>query len=110
MGETNRAIWIGLIELTPQLGNMIFEGAPGAFSNVLCFASGEAEYRRMVEDTFRGLGFDVEAIADVERLEERLAATEGGVVVDDEILDLARQVSESQPILYDAFYVYESKE
>lgn len=99
--ETNREVWIGIADLRPKPGNSIFNGAPGAFSNALCLARNEVEYRCRVADTFGELGFEVKDLTDIEPLEKRL--------VDAEILELASQLSASSPVLYDAFYVYESE-
>ena len=105
MGETDREVWIGLAQVSPKPGNAIFDGAPGAFSNVLCLVRDETEFRSMVEETFGGLGFKVREITDIEPLEQRRRYG----VADDEILHLANGLSDSSPLLYDTFYVYESE-
>lgn len=105
MSETDREVWIGLAQVSPKPGNAIFDGAPGAFSNVLCLARDETEFRSMVEEIFGGLGFKVREMMDIEPLEQRWRYG----VADDEILALAGQLSESMPLVYDTFYVYESE-
>ncbi len=105
MREANREVWIGLVDVRPKLGNSIFDGAPGAYSNVLCLTRDEAEYRRMVEGTFGEFGFEVKAFENIGPLEHR----RGDLSPDDEILDLADRVSEVSPLVYDTFYVYESE-
>ena len=105
MSRPNRTTWIGPVEVRPKLGNAVFNGAPGAFSNVLCLARDEAEYRRMVAETLGSLGFEVKAFEDIEPFEQRRRHSPP----DEEILDLAAQLSESSPLLYDAFYIYESE-
>ncbi len=105
MSEMNREVWIGIADLQPKLGNSIFNGAPGAFSNALCLTGNEAEYRRRVARMFGEPGFEVQDLTDIEPLQKRLAAWE----VDEEILELDSQLSVSSPVLYDAFYLYESK-
>ncbi len=109
MGETIRRVWIGLVEVRPKPGNAIFEGAPGAFSNVLCLGRDEAEYRRRVVQVFDGLGLEVAGIMDIERLDGQLRDRRPDYdLPEDEIRDLAGQLSETSPVTYDTFYVYES--
>ncbi len=105
MSETGREVWIGLVEVRPVPGNTIFDGAPGAYSNALCLAGSEDEYRFMVEVELAKLGLEVLGFEDIEPLRERRRHADP----DDEILDLVSQLSESMPLLYDTFYVYESE-
>jgi hypothetical protein len=105
MREARSEVWIGLADVRPRLGNSTFDGAPGAFSNVVCFAHDEHEYRRSVAATFQELGFDVKGFEDVEPLANRREH----LSPDDEILELAAQLSEVTPLLYDTFYIYESE-
>ncbi len=105
LSKTDRAPWIGVVDLKPKLGNSIFDGAPGAFSNVLCLARDEDEYQGMVEETFGELGFEVKAFEEIKPFEQRRRQ----LSPDDELLDLATQLSESSPLVYDTFYIYESE-
>ncbi len=102
-GDTTR--WISLVEVRPEPGNDIFDGAPGAFSHVLCLATNAVEYRRKVGEFFRGLSLEVMGYDGIEPLEQRQRYGS----VSDEILDLAAHLSESSPVLYNTFYVYESE-
>ncbi len=105
MREASCEVWIGLVDVRPKPGNSIFDGAPGAYSNVLCLARDEAEYRGMVEGTFGELGFEVNGFEGIEPFEHRREH----LSPDDGILGLADQLSEVSPLVYDAFYVYESE-
>jgi len=40
----NREVWIGLVEVVPEEGNDIFDGAPGGYANVLAIAASVEDY------------------------------------------------------------------
>lgn len=42
--EGEREVWTGLVEVIADDGNDIFDGAPGAFANVLALASSVEDY------------------------------------------------------------------
>ena len=109
MSETNREVWIGLVEVRPVPGNAIFGSAPGAYSNALCLARSEDEYRFMVEVEFGKLGLEVMGFEDIEPLERRRGDRRLGDDVPREVLELAGRLSDAAPVLYDTFYVYESE-
>jgi hypothetical protein len=109
MTESNRQVWIGLADVKAIPGNSIFDGAPGAYTNALSLAGDEVEYRRNVEDEFQKLGLEVQGFEDVEPLEERRGDGRDGSDVPKEILELASQLSEAKPVVYDTFYVYEQE-
>jgi hypothetical protein len=98
----SREIWIGLVEVSPLEGNDIFDGAPGAFTNVLAEADGLDGFRASVLMALEREGLTVIEIEDAEPLRERLAEFE----VDEEILRLAPEAASN--VVWHTFHVYES--
>jgi hypothetical protein len=107
MNKADRQAWIGLVDLRPEPGNDPFDGAPGAYANVLALARSNAHYRQLVTETFTEIGLMVWELENVEPLVERRRKAETDGDVADDLLALARQLSPSSPVLYDTFYVYE---
>lgn len=99
---SNRRAWMGIVDLRSGPGYDIFEGAPGAYANVLCLAHDEAQYHRMVREAFRDMNLQVQGIVDVKRVERP--------ILDEELQTLVGELSEASPVVYDTFYIYESEE
>jgi len=82
-------------------GKDIFEGALGAYKNLLRLAQDEAEYCRMVMETFRNMNLEVQGNEDVKRVELPILGEDLRTLVD--------ELSETSPVVYDTFYIYESE-
>ena len=60
MAGPTREVWIGLVEVVPEEGNDIFDGAPGAYANVLALAESVEDYMAVTRSgplapgTYRG--------------------------------------------------------
>src|SRR3954447_22693661 len=89
-----REVWIGLVEVRPEEGNDIFDGAPGAFSNVLALASSVDDYMAITAAALLRSGLIAVGLDDLELLRER----ESGVQLSDEILDLRGHAREGDVV------------
>lgn len=98
--------WIGLVHLDGPPGHEAFEGAPGAYVNVLVLAGSKGEFEALVRATFADDGLLVDNIDDPEPLSDRLETAD----VVDELLELARGLSNDEPIALDEFHTYLEKE
>lgn len=96
------------MEVIPKPGNTIFDGAPGAFTNALCLCIDKDHYCRLVEEMFPTMDLEVKEITDVETLEDRRGRDRPRHDVDKEVIKLAESLSDTQPAVYDTFYVYEA--
>jgi len=94
-------VWIGLVDVHPVPGNRIFGDDPGAYSNVISLAGSEAEYRARVTCAMEELGLEVITIENVEPFDRAVA--------DPDLIALANTVSDTKPLVYDTFYVYEKE-
>jgi len=104
MGQTKQDTWVGAVEVKPKQGNTMFGKAPGAFTNVVCRAKSVAEFEDIVKLMLGRMELDVLEIEDVARLSQILEDGE----VDEELVELANQLSDKVTFLYDTFYVYDS--
>ena len=96
--------WIGLAHVTPAPDSNFFDGDPGAYCQVVGLASTALLFRVKVESMFAEAGLVVMEIEALEPLEQRV--TTG--TISGELLTLADQLSESNPVLNDIFHVYSS--
>jgi hypothetical protein len=96
----SREVWIALVEVAPHEGNDIFDGGPGAFTNVLAAADGLSDYRSRVETALDREGLTVLDIEDAGPLHERLSRFE----VVEELLELVPQAESG--VVWDVFHVY----
>ncbi len=97
--------WIGLLEVRPKSNNDILGGAPGAYTNVVCLANDVPDYSRKVKHALGALGLEVIWEDRVEPLDHRLVNHD----ISDELRECVNNLSEECPVLFDAFYVFESE-
>jgi hypothetical protein len=96
----SREVWIALVEVAPHEGNDIFDGGPGAFTNILAAADGLSDYRSRIETALDREGLSVLDIEDAEPLRDRLSRFE----VDEELLELVPQAANT--VVWGEFDVY----
>lgn len=101
-----REVWVGRIEVAPQEGNDIFEGAPGAFANALVTANSFDDYREQVTVAFATqAALKVVEIKDAEPLRVRMSR----VRISDELVELGGRALHGD-VVWDTLYVFESDE
>ena len=86
--------WIGLANVTPKPGNDLLGTGPGAFVVSIAWANSARDYFRKVVDVLNEEGFDVVQIEDIDTFEDRIK----NQTVASEILELAEQVTEDDPV------------
>jgi hypothetical protein len=103
MNTANKGeIWIGLVSVIPRAGNDALLGASGAFTNALALAGGQPDFRSLVCAHLQVLGFDAEEFEDEEPLKIRLEK----YVVSPELIKLADEISESEPVRFGSFHAF----
>ncbi len=96
-------VWIGLVEVAPLSGSVKLNNkAAGAYANFLAWANGQEEFCRLVAECLATLDFRFVNAEDVEPLLVRLDRS----TVDDELLDLANEVRETQQVRFGSFYTF----
>jgi hypothetical protein len=100
-----REVWIGLVEVVPEEGNDIFDGAPGAYANVLALAASVEDYMAVTAPALLREGVVAVGVDDPEPLRERRSRVQLG----DEILRLGEQ-SRTGQVVWDTFHVFETDE
>lgn len=98
-----REVWIGLVEVMPDEGNDIFEGAPGAYANVLALARSVEDYMTITAAALEQQCLIPVGVDDPEPLRAR----QSRVDLADEILQLGEQ-AQSGEVVWDTFYVFET--
>ena len=100
-----REVWIGLVEVTADEGNDIFDGAPGAYTNVLALASSVEDYMAVTAPALLRAGVVAVGVDDPEPLRVRQLRVE----LSEEFLALADQAGRGE-VVWDTFHVFESQE
>ena len=107
MGDTGKDyedIWICMVEIAPGAAiskiTKEFEGYVGAVVNTLCKAQSSQDAHGLIAETLDELGLKLVAIHDLETFQERLKSG----FADAEIMNLADQVGEGNPILFEQFH------
>jgi len=98
----NTDVWIGLVEVTPQLGNDALGSAKGAFVNVVALASTDRDYMQLVETTMAEYGFSIVKATDVARLDDWKKSNR----LHPELARLAKGLTKESPIQFDEFQSY----
>lgn len=94
--------WIGLAEVTCLPGH----GDPGAFVNVLALADSEASFQARAREALLQAGFETISIVDVGTVADRAA----GGDLDDSLVQLAAALSQREPLQFDSFHSYATRE
>src|SRR6185312_5446362 len=97
-------VWIGLVEVRPLEGNDSFEGAPGAYTNVLTLASDSEEYETKIAGALVRAGFALEEVGEPEPLRERMSRVD----ISDEIVELGGRAMAGE-VVWSTFHVFESE-
>ena len=105
MAGPNREVWIGLVEVVPEEGNDIFDGAPGAYANVLALAESVEDYMAVTAPVLLRQGLIAVGVDDPEPLRERRSR----VQVSDEILDLDERALTGD-VVWTTFHVFEAED
>jgi len=100
-----REVWIGLVEVAPEEGNNMFEGALGAYVNVLALASSVEDYMAVTAPALLHRGLIAVGVDDPEPLRERQAKFQ----LRDEIVQLGEQAQTGE-VVWDRFHSFESEE
>lgn len=108
MTEIPKDAWAGLADVRPVSGNDIFDGAPGAFSNVVARAPSALAFQRLVEEFFASRSLTLVSLDRIRRVAEVAEVDQ----VSRELVDLANSLadSNSETVAYDNFFVYENDE
>ena len=100
-----REVWIGLVEVTADEGNDVFDGAPGAYTNVLALASSVEDYMAVTAPALLRAGVVAVGVDDPEPLRVRQLRVE----LNDEFLALGEQAARGE-VVWSTFHVFESDE
>jgi hypothetical protein len=103
--RANREVWIGLVEVVPEEGNDVLEGAPGAYANVLATAASVEDYMAVTAPALLRHGLLAIGVDDPEPLRDRRSR----VQLSDEILDLGERARKGD-VVWDTFYVFEAED
>jgi hypothetical protein len=98
-----REVWIGLVEVVPEEGNNIFEGAPGAYANVLALVSSVGGYMAVTGPALARRGLEAVEVANPEPLRER----QSRAALSEEMIRLAEHARAGE-VVWDTFYVFET--
>jgi hypothetical protein len=104
-GEMGREVWIGLVEVVPEEGNDIFDGAPGGYSNVLALANSVEDYMTVTAPALLSIGLIAVGVDDPEPLRQRQSWAD----LADEIVRLGEEARGGE-VVWDTFYVFETDE
>jgi hypothetical protein len=108
MNTKSAKIYIGLVEVLAQDGNLLFATGTIAFVNILALANNTKEFIIKVKEAIDYYGLTYKNIEDVETLVERLKKFEVG----EEILTMAKQLKKNPKIdlRLGTFHIWESDE
>ncbi len=98
-----REVWIGLVEVVPDEGNDIFDGALGAYANVLALADSVEDYMGVTAAALERQRLIAVGLDDPEPLRERQSREH----LSDEIIELGERAQKGD-VVWDTFYVFES--
>jgi hypothetical protein len=101
--EVKPEVWIGRVEVVPEPGHDPFDGAPGAFANVLALARSVEDYMEVTAAALLREGLQALEVADPEPLRERRARAQ----LNDEIVQLGEQARAGE-VVWDKFYAFDS--
>jgi hypothetical protein len=101
----NREVWAGLVEVAPEEGNNIFEGALGAYANVLALASSVEEYMAVTAPALLREGLICVGVENPEPLRERRSREQ----LSEEFLGLSERASKGE-VVWDTFYAFEAED
>ena len=101
-----KELWIGLVEVIPDLGNEMLEGARGAFTNAVTLASSASEYNRLVKAEMKAHGFQVRKIVDGEPLSVRC----DGCELDPNWREIADKAAKTGQVVCGEFFSYLAEE
>jgi len=100
--EIKKEIWIGLAHVKPKQGNDALQGAKGAFAPILSMATDVNSFISTATSFLNAHGFEVIEMEDVQIFEERCRDAD----VDEELMTLAQNLSETDPVQIDIFQSY----
>lgn len=104
-GEMEREVWIGLVEVVPEEGNDIFDGAPGGYANVLALACSVEDYMAVTAPALLNVGVIAVGVDDPEPLRERLSRVDVSEEIEQIVVD-----ARAGEVVWDTFYVFETDE
>jgi hypothetical protein len=102
--EAKPEVWIGLVEVVPDEGQDPFDGALGAYANVLALARSVKDYMEATAAALLREGLLAVRVDDLEPLRER----RGRFQLNDEILDLGEQAKRGD-VVWDTFYAFDNE-
>lgn len=100
---STRQVWFGRVDVIPDEGNDVLDGARGAVVNVVALASSEADYLALVRSTMSEYGFTVVHHEEVMPLADRPKSKQ----LVPELAALARGLTPEYPIQFDEFQSYD---
>ena len=101
-----RCTWIGLFRLSGPPENVHLQGCLGAYVTVLAVAGDETEFERRVADAADAIGLAVEEAVWREPLAQRLERYH----IEDYLVTMAREASETGEVRFGVFDVWEAEE
>lgn len=99
----SKRTWIGLAHVKPRQGNDLLDGAAGAFVPVVALADNETVFASSAATLLNAYKFDVITIEDIEMLDRRRQHN----VVENAVVELAKNLTLEDPIALSEFEVYE---
>jgi hypothetical protein len=101
--EAGREVWIGRVEVVPEEGHDPFEGALGAFANVLALARSVEDYMDVTAAALLRENLVAVGVDNPEPLRERRLSFH----LNDEIVELGEQARAGE-VVWDIFYAFDS--
>jgi hypothetical protein len=98
-------VWIALLEVTPCPKCELLDEGTGAFVNALVLAKNILEYQLKIEQALNELYLVLVGIEDIELLSERSTK----FLIDEKILQLAKDVQTTNSVRFSTSQIYESE-
>ena len=100
----NRQVFIGLAHVLANKTTVdVLKGSKGAYVNILCLALNETEFLEEAMKVLNSIGLNLIDVEDIETLSERIKRHE----VEDNLLGLAKQISEERKVMLGPFHTYD---
>ncbi len=102
LGDSQKGVWIGLLEVFPLPGSCTLGNAAGAYTNALAWAADPSEFEAQVKHGLEDLGLCLGELEDVEPLDGRLSR----YTIEDELHDLADEVRATRQTRFGTFHTF----
>jgi hypothetical protein len=98
----NEEVWIGMVDMAPRPGVILFADGRGAIANFLALARNELDFRTQLGEALDFYKLDLVTVEDIQPLAELRRRRR----VSDVILAKAQEVEQTRNPRFDEFRVY----